>query len=105
MLTTQSFNPNQIRLAPFDYEEITLGAVALPLDATKRKRAWLVWLRVEGGDCRFRVDGLADPTAAVGVRGYDTDQITLSPEEAQNFKAILLSNAPVLRVVYYQGGP
>ncbi len=75
-------------LNPYDYEELDIGAAAVGFSTAKLDGCKAMWVRFSGGEVRFRVDGQADPTAAVGNLAFDGDREPLSGAEAKQFKAI-----------------
>lgn len=96
--------PHGIGVHAVDYEEITVGAVAVGLTASKVNNSDLVEVRFENGPVRYLKHG-SDPTAAVGMPAYDLDTETLHAAEALRFKAIRTgATNGVLRVTYLEWG-
>lgn len=96
------FRPEQIRLQVVAYEEISLGAVSTPLNATLAARCWRAVIKTDGGGTlRYRLDG-GIPSATVGVPMYDGEQLELSHDDAVAFLAFRVDvTNPILRVIYY----
>ena len=93
---------------PYDYEEVTVGAAAIGLTASKlatpsgARYVHSVAIRFAGGPIRIRVDG-TDPTAAVGVPVYDTDWLVFDAQSASTLKMIRQgSTNGTARVTYYR---
>jgi hypothetical protein len=97
------FNPAQIRLVVRDYEEISVGAVATPLDATKAANCFRAVIKTDGGgSLRFRLDG-GVPSGTVGTPMYDGEQLELSHDDAMAFLAFRLgATNPTMRVMYFR---
>lgn len=90
-------------LNPYDYEEVDVGAAAIGLTASKVSTCHAASVRFTGDGVNFRVDGQADPTAAVGIPVYDGDTQVLSRLEAQQLKMIRIgSTNGKARVTYYK---
>jgi hypothetical protein len=102
MNATVPFSPAQIRLQVTAYEEISLGAVSTPLDATKAGRCWRAVIKTDGGGTlRYRIDG-GVPSQTVGTIFYDGEQLELSHDDAVAFLAFRVDAInPILRVNYY----
>lgn len=93
----------QTRFIARDYEDVTVGAVAVPLTAALAAQAFRAVLKVDGGaTIRYRLDGVA-PTASVGYIAYDGEQVELSHDDAMTFQAIRVGGTnATLRVIYYR---
>lgn len=91
----------QTRFIARDYEEISVGASAVPLDATKAGNAFRAVIKTDGGGTlRYRIDGVA-PTLTVGYPLYDGEQVELSHDDAMLFQAIRVGGTnAVMHVIY-----
>lgn len=89
-------------VVPTDYEELTIGAAAVPLTLAKTLTADLVRVVHQDGPVRIRVDGTA-PTAAVGEPVYDLETRWLGIREAARWQAIRTgSSNGIVRATYYK---
>jgi hypothetical protein len=91
----------QITLRARAYEDIDLGAVSTALNATKAGNCFRAVIKTDGGgNLRYLIDGSA-PTSTVGTILYDGEQVELSHDDAELFRAIRVGAVnPQLRVVY-----
>jgi len=92
MLGSWVLNQQISCLNPYDYEEVSVGAAAVGLTASKVAGCQAARLHFTGGPVSFRVDAQADPTALVGVPVYDGDQQDFSRIEAQQLKMIRVTS-------------
>jgi len=103
-------------LTPYAFESVTIGVTVGSLTASKYIQrgsealrdlgdARLVMISVEG-KVRYRLDGVADPTGAVGHLLYNGDVLTLgSMQQFKLFRAIREtseSSDATLRVTYFR---
>lgn len=96
-----AIDPTHVTLAGVNYEEIVLTGASTPLNATKAGACWYAVIRADGGGtARYRIDGQAAPTAAIGMPFLDGETLVLSRIEAQAFRAFLSTGAITLRVTY-----
>ena len=84
------------------FESITVSSSAVRLSASEVTDHDMATIDVEGAAVRFRVDGVADPTASVGRQALAGDIIKLTdPSELANFRVIRRDGTDAtLRVTY-----
>ena len=90
----------KIGMGTADYEVITVSDSVTSL-SSKKAGAVRVFITLEDGEIRFRVDG-GDPTSANGHVAQAGQSIDLiSPYEIENFKAIRTgADSGTMRVTY-----
>lgn len=95
---------------PFAYQQITitLGSPIVAVGFTFEPGDPIpdyVIIMIEGGSIRYRVDGQADPTPAIGIPLNDGDLLNLNRGEAINFRAVAQTTSDaVLYVTFYRAG-
>ncbi len=84
------------------FESITVSSSAVRLTPSEVTDHDVATIDIENAAMRFRVDGVADPTASVGRLAEVTDIIKLTdPSELANFRAIRRDGVDTtIRVTY-----
>lgn len=93
-----------VELYPADYEEVTVGAAAVQLTASKASLCDAAVVAFEDGAIRYRLDRVA-PTATYGLKLASNATLKLDRAEATGFRAIRDATATtdgILRVTYYR---
>lgn len=92
-----------LRWFPVDYEEVPVGAAAVGLTAAKLTNNHAVLVRFAAGPLRFRVDGVADPTASVGLEGTNPNERLLNTAEAGKLRAIRMgADNGLMQATYFR---
>ncbi len=97
---------------PGNYEVLTVGSTQISLTKSKitptsgslaGMSAYMALMSLEGGEIRFRIDGLGSPTQTNGHVMTDGDCLVLTGTQALNqFRAIRSGDANgTLRVTYF----
>lgn len=104
MNATAAYNRNQVHLAPFDHEAISVGASAVGLTVSKASKAWHAYIKCDGAMIRYWKDGTL-PTSVDGYPLFDGEQVELeNKSELLNFRAIRVGSVnPTLWVDYAAG--